>query len=340
MGDRVHRALREGKARTSELKGRVPDPTELRERVPELRERVPELRERGAELGRRGSELARQRYAKMDVRWARWAPVRELREALLSFGLGPMIDWYTRSRTYGREVFETLEHPVILVANHSSHLDTPAILRALPRRWRQRTAVAAAADYFYRSRMNAYGVALLFNTVPLARNGGGMGGGATDHVDRLIEQRWNLVMYPEGTRSRDGDIHKLRSGAAVLAAQHGLAIVPIFVHGTHDAMPPGQSWPKRLPGRFFSRRHPVDVHFGAPIWPGADEPPSDVMARVRAYLDREAGVEPPAPVIPAPALDAPVLVDPLPVADPVRAAEEEALLRFERVPERRARNAV
>ena len=50
-------------------------------------------------------------------------------------------------------------------------------------------------------------------------------------------------MYPEGTRSRDGRIGKLRSGAAALAGQHGLSIVPIYVTGTHDAMPPGQSGP-------------------------------------------------------------------------------------------------
>ena len=55
-------------------------------------------------------------------------------------------------------------------------------------------------------------------------------------------------MFPEGTRSRDGSIGKVRSGAAVIAAQHGIDIVPIYVSGTHDAMPPGQNWPKRMPG--------------------------------------------------------------------------------------------
>ena len=139
---------------------------------------------------------------------------------------------------------ERLTPPVIFVANHSSHLDTPTILRAIPRKWRNRTAVAAAADYFYKKRWTANGVALLFNTVPLGRNGGGLDNGATDHVDRLIGERWNLLMFPEGTRSRDGEIGKVRSGAAVIAARHGIDIVPIYVSGTHDAMPPGQNWPQ------------------------------------------------------------------------------------------------
>src|ERR671920_1983438 len=167
---------------------------------------------------------------------------------------------YTRPRVSGREVFRNLPHPVILVANHSSHLDTPTILRALPLKWRQRTAVAAAADYFYKKKGVKELVALIFNTVPLSRDGGGVGNGSTAHVDKLIQQRWNLLMFPEGTRSRDGQMHKLRSGAAAIAQQHGIPIVPIFVKGTHEAMPPGQSWPKRR--RFFAGRHPVEVHFG------------------------------------------------------------------------------
>ena len=302
---RFNRAVEQGKARTSDIKDRMPD---LKERVPELRERVPELRARsaeelrnrsaelrvkGSELRTRGGELARQ-YAKMDVSWARCGYARALREGLLRFGLGPLMDFYVRRRAVGREVFDELQPPVIFVANHSSHLDTPTILRALPRKWRNRTAVAAAADYFYKSRWKANGVALLFNTVPLGRNGGGLGQGATDHVDRIIDQGWNLLMFPEGTRSRGGEIGKLRSGAAVIAAQHGIDVVPIHVTGTHEAMPPGQLWPKRIPGRLFSRRHKVEVHFGEPIRPHDTSERHEVMEKVRLFWEREGATDDPA----------------------------------------------
>ncbi len=233
----------------------------------------------------RGGEI--KSSARLDVPWARCGPARFLREMTLNLGLGPVMDIYVRGRAIGRDRVERLRPPVVFVANHSSHLDTPTILRALPRRWRQRTAVAAAADYFYKNRMVARGVSFMFNTVPIARNGGGLGQGSS--MDKLIAQRWNLLLFPEGTRSRDGRIGKLRSGAAVLAAEHGLTIVPIFVAGTHEAMPPGRSWPKRKPGRLFSRRHKVEVRFGDPIRPEPGEHRSDVMARVRAYLEREAG---------------------------------------------------
>jgi 1-acyl-sn-glycerol-3-phosphate acyltransferase len=308
MGDgRIDRAIRQGRARTTDIKGRVP---ELRERVPELRERMPELtdglktrgselRTKGAELRTHGGELARH-YAKIDVSWARCSYAKAAREALLSLGLGPMIDWYVRTRVVGSELFEDLDHPVIFVANHSSHLDTPTILRALPRKWRARTAVAAAADYFYNTRWKASGVALLFNTVPLGRKGGGLGNGATDHVDRLLDEGWNLVMFPEGTRSRDGEVGKVHSGAAVIAALHDIPIVPIYLDGTHDAMPAGQNWPKRMPGRLFPRRHRVEVRFGDPIRAGGDENPRDVMERVRAFWAGK-GLEPVPPAADPPA---------------------------------------
>jgi 1-acyl-sn-glycerol-3-phosphate acyltransferase len=319
MGEdgRVNRAIQEGKARTTDIKARVP---ELREHLPELRERVPELtdelksrgtelRTKSTELGKRGSELARH-YAKMDISWARCSYAKAAREALLSLGLGPMIDYYVRTRVTGREVFDQLSHPVVFVANHSSHLDTPSILRALPRKWRRRTAVAAAADYFYRSRWKASGVALLFNTVPLGRQGEGLKNGATDHVDRLIDDGWNLVMFPEGTRSRDGRIGKVRSGAAVIAANHDVDIVPIYLSGTHTAMPPDQNWPRRLPGRFFSRRHQVEVRFGEPIRPRDIEHRREVMDEVRAFWDRKGLAPAPSPTpVPEPVVEPDVVLE-------------------------------
>jgi len=251
-------------------------------------ERLPEL---GNELRTRSSvvsqEIARQ-YARMDVSWARAALPRAVRGGILAGVLAPLLYFYVRRRVDGREVLgEELTAPVIFVANHSSHLDTPTILRAMPRRWRNRTAVAAAADYFYKSRWRARSAALVFNTVPLGRKGGGLGSGATDHVDKLIEEGWNLLMFPEGTRSRNGKIGKVHSGAAVLAGKHRLNIVPIWIRGTHEAMPPGQNWPKRLPGRLFSRRAKVEIRFGPPIPPRDPQERHEVMAQVRACWERE-----------------------------------------------------
>jgi 1-acyl-sn-glycerol-3-phosphate acyltransferase len=237
----------------------------------------------------RGREI---RCAALDMPWARCAPARLARETILSGFFGPVMAWYVNRRVEGREVFDGLKPPVVFVANHSSHMDTPTILRALPRQWRQRTAVAAAADYFYRKRWVAAAVSLLFSTVPISRRGGGMEKGSADHLHRLLRQRWNLLLYPEGTRSRDGSRGKLHSGAAVLAAAHDVAILPIYVNGTRDAMPPGRTWPKRWRAGLFLRRHPICVRFGPPIRPLPGEHRNETMARVQAWFDAQEGIAP------------------------------------------------
>jgi 1-acyl-sn-glycerol-3-phosphate acyltransferase len=218
----------------------------------------------------------------LDVAWARSAPARVVREAVLVGVFGPLMKLYTRRTVRGREHLEGLDAPVVFVANHSSHMDTPAILRALPGRWRRRTAVAAAADYFYVKRRLGWTVSLFFGTVPVARDGRGLDHDSTAHIEQLFQQGWSLVMYAEGTRSRDGSVGKLRSGSAVLAAQHGLSLVPIHVSGSHEVMPVGRYWPRFQPGR---KRYPVEISFGPPIRPTDAEHRSEVMERVRVHLE-------------------------------------------------------
>jgi 1-acyl-sn-glycerol-3-phosphate acyltransferase len=236
----------------------------------------------------RGSDLARQ-MRRLDVPWARSAPAQLVRAGLLLFVLGPLIAYYVRARRRGQETFLALEPPVVLVANHASHLDTPTILRAMPRSWRRRTIVAAAADHFYQRKSTARGVSLLLNTVPVSRSGGGAD--ALDHISELVGEGWNLLIYAEGTRSRDGEIGRMRSGAALIAQRHGIPIVPVRVTGTHAAMPPDVSWPRRLHGRLLSRRHQVEVTFGDPVTPLDEETPGEMMQRVGVFFTGEAGEE-------------------------------------------------
>jgi 1-acyl-sn-glycerol-3-phosphate acyltransferase len=244
-------------------------------------------RQIGRGAAARSSDLARQ-MRKLDVPWARSPPAQLVRAGLLVFVLGPLIAYYVRARWRGEEIFRELEPPVVLVANHASHLDTPTILRAMPRAWRRRTIVAAAADHFYQRRSTASGVSLLLNTVPVARSGGGAD--ALEHVSELVGDGWNLLIYAEGTRSRDGSLGRMRSGAAVVAQRHGIPIVPVRVTGTHAAMPPDASWPRRVRGRLLSRRHRVEVEFGEPVMPLDSETPGEIMARVSTFFSGEHAV--------------------------------------------------
>jgi 1-acyl-sn-glycerol-3-phosphate acyltransferase len=179
------------------------------------------------------------------------------------------------------------------VANHSSHVDTPTILRALPAAWRRRTAVAAAADYFYRVPWVAHAVSLAFNTVPVQRKGEGVVPDAASHLARLLEDGWSLLVFAEGTRSRDGSVGRLRSGAAVLAAEHGLAIVPVHVAGTHAVMPPGRKWMRRARGAFSGPRLPVTISIGPAVHAREGEHRTEVMERVRLFFEASGAVTTP-----------------------------------------------
>ncbi len=224
----------------------------------------------------------------LDVPWARTWLAGLVREYFMRFILNPMMDYYARRRATGTDKLQEVSGPVILVANHASHMDTPVILSALPRQFRKRTVVVAAADYFYRKRLVAWIVSLIFNTTPIDRHAGAGGWSKNgDHLENLLSEGWNLLLYPEGTRSRSGVPGRVRRGAAVLAAQHHLAIVPIRVSGTAEAMPPGRIWPKRLVGKITSRRHRITVAFGDPIAPNGDT--TEMIRSVQQFFEDSAG---------------------------------------------------
>src|SRR4051812_13300023 len=123
---------------------------------------------------KRGREL-RAAAAQLDIPWARTWPAIVTRENFGRFILRPMMAASAARRATGGEKLAGLKGPVILVANHASHMDTPVILAALPWRLRKRTAVAAAADYFYKNRLVAAAGSPGFYTGPIEGPGGGGG---------------------------------------------------------------------------------------------------------------------------------------------------------------------
>ncbi len=202
--------------------------------------------------------------------WSRRPAAVAAREVAQKAGLEPLFRSQVRPTVEGLDVLGRVRPPVIFVANHASHLDTPLILLSLPDAWRRRTAVAAAADYFFDTWWRAVGSALVFNTFPIERRGGSMA--ATP--GEVLDDGWNLVVYPEGTRSTDGWVSRFRMGAAWLAVEHQVPVVPVAHRGTFAAMPRGQGWPS--PGR---RR--VRLRFGEALRPAEGESVRDFAERVR-----------------------------------------------------------
>lgn len=206
--------------------------------------------------------------------WARSAPARMARKLILAGGFAPLLRVEIDSRVHGLEVLDALEPPVLFAANHSSHLDAPLILTSLPVEWRNKTAVGAAADYFFDVWWRAVATALAFNTFPVERGGSRRSAG---QASELIREGWNVVVFPEGTRSKDGWMGEFRQGTARLSKRHEIPVVPISIRGTYQSMPRGRGWP--APGRL-----PVSVRLGRPVHPDARESVEDLSERIRRAL--------------------------------------------------------
>ena len=171
--------------------------------------------------------------------WARTPAVSTAREVIQRAGLRPLVHAEVEPQVSGLDVLDRLEPPVLFVANHTSHLDTALLMSSLPDDWRRRTTVAAAADYFFDVWWRAVGSALVFNTFPVDRAGGGL----TSTPIELLQTGWNIVVFPEGSRSPDGWPQRFRLGAAWLALHHHVPVVPIGIRGSYAAMPRGRGWP-------------------------------------------------------------------------------------------------
>ena len=193
--------------------------------------------------------------------WARTAPARAARELVQRGLLKPVVWGQTRPRVEGLDRLARLGGPVVFVANHSSHLDAPLLLGALPPAIRRRTVTGAAADYFFASWWRSLATGLVFNAVAVERAGRS---GTAGELRYLVAAGWNLLLFPEGTRSRDGAMKRFHQGAAQICIDARAPAVPVCLRGTFAAMPPGAAWPRK--GRL-----PVAVRFGEPLVPGADE---------------------------------------------------------------------
>lgn len=155
--------------------------------------------------------------------------------------------------------------PLIFAANHRSHADTGAILDTMPPKVCKRTVVAAALDVFgpdtsngLRRRLSKSALQLItaagFHAFAFDRHGPPLRSVRTS--TQLIKNGWHLLLYPEGTRSRTGELGPFKAGVSVLAKFTGRPVIPVHVDGGEKMLPYGQF----LPGRAHVR-----VRYGEPM---------------------------------------------------------------------------
>lgn len=161
----------------------------------------------------------------------------------------------------------------VVVANHSSHADAPALLAALPAA--SRPAVAAAADYWFGGGIRPRLCRALVGGFAVRRGGGGSADLAA--AADLARAGRAVVVFPEGTRSRSGELGAFHSGALRLAAAAGVPVVPVGIAGTRDLLPVHGSL----------GHGPVEVRIGAPLAaPTREEARAAVVALASAPARR------------------------------------------------------
>lgn len=167
---------------------------------------------------------------------------------------------------------------VLVVSNHQSHFDPPFIGTGC---WRRMNYLAR--ETLFRFAPLGWLIHTL-DAIPIDRDGLGLNG--LKESLRRLKRGEMVLIFPEGTRTRDGEVAPFRPGFTVLAARSKAAILPVAIAGAFDA------WPR---SQMFPRRGTIHVHFGQPIPPeevaSCDE--RDLVAEVeqrvrRCYADLRA----------------------------------------------------
>jgi len=189
-------------------------------------------------------------------------------------------DWHP---TFDHDL-ERLRQPLIFAANHRSHADTAAILGTLPKAIKRRTAVAAALDVFgpdsnngLRRKLSKDALQLLvgsaFHAFAFDRQGPPLRSVRTSV--QLLRNGWNLLLYPEGTRSRNGEMSEFKAGVGLLARFTKCPVIPVHVEGGENILPYGVF----MPQAGFAR-----VRYGMPLTYGSDDTPTGFVARLEEQV--------------------------------------------------------
>jgi long-chain acyl-CoA synthetase len=168
----------------------------------------------------------------------------------------------------GLDELAKVDGPVVFAANHQSHMDVPAIFRALPASRRYRVAPSMAKEFFkahfnrrdygwkawFSNSLNYYLSAEFFNAFPLPQREAGTRQ-TMRYIGEIANDGYSIIIFPEGRRLDDG-IGEFRPGIGMIGSKLGLPVVPVRLEGLDKVLHPKMKWPKR---------GPVRVAFGAPL---------------------------------------------------------------------------
>lgn len=184
--------------------------------------------------------------------------------------MGPVFSMLWRIKTVGRDQLPT-DGPAILAANHNSVIDSFFLPVAAARP----VSFVGKAEYLDDWKTRRLFPAL--GMIPIDRSGGDASARALDAAAKVLDGGSLFGIYPEGTRSRTGLLHKGHTGAARLSVRTGAPVIPVGILGTRAIQPPDSSVPKCF--------RPAEIRFGRPIYPAESTSVTDARLRFRQMTD-------------------------------------------------------
>ena len=182
-----------------------------------------------------------------------------LREAAMHWMGRAQMGFYDkvlRTKVTGR-AFIPHNRNTIVAANHASHLDMGLVKYALGGYGEDLVSLAAQDYFFEGNRFRKAYFENFTNLVPMTRNGSLRQ--ALRQAGDLLERGKTVLIFPEGTRSADGEIHEFKASLGHLSLHHDKDILPVWLGGTHAALPKGSSVP---------RQREVEARIGLPLLGG------------------------------------------------------------------------
>ncbi len=191
-------------------------------------------------------------------------------------------------RVRGRENLHGLSGPTLVIANHVTYLDIAWILPALPARLRNRLATAMRAERLaemrrppknlnlfnrLRERLDYFLALSLFNVFPLPQRSGFLK--SFSFAGDLADRGWNILIFPEGQTTEDGQIAPFRAGVGLLAKQLNIPVVPMRLAGLYDL---------RQANRILTRPGHVEVTIGKPVSFAADADPNEITKELERHV--------------------------------------------------------
>jgi len=201
--------------------------------------------------------------------WNRRGLARVSRRVLLPAFVLPLTRIFAHIQREGLNNLEGLDPPVVFASNHQSYMDVPAIMAALPAKWRYRVAPAMRKEFFeehFRGRsftnsLNYYLSTWLFNAFPIPqREPGALQ--TLRYMGDLANEGQCILIFPEGKMTLTGEIAPFQPGVAMIARKLEAPVIPIRIDGMSNVLHPTMK---------LANMARVRIKFGPPVHLATDD---------------------------------------------------------------------